>query len=108
MNLIYFKGKVCSILTNPIQRKLKDQTEEMQYFVGVIEEISKDGVFMTQISTGLKSYFNMNNIIGIFEEEVLDPTTPDDNEIIKEINNFTNENINIDSISDLLNVVKNN
>ena len=95
-------------MTNPIQRKLKDQTEEMQYFVGVVEEISKDGVFMTQISTGLKSYFNINNVIGIFEEEVLDPTTPDDNEIIKEINNFTNENINIDSISDLLNVVKNN
>lgn len=106
MNLNEFKGKVCSILTTPIQRKLNNKEEEIQYFVGVIEEITKDGVFMTQIATGLKGYFNLNNIIGIFEEEVLDPSILNDNKIVEEISESTNENIDIDSMTKLLNAFK--
>ena len=108
MDLNYFKGKVCSILTTPIQRKLSNKEEEIQYFVGVIEEITKEGVFMTQIATGLKGYFNINNIIGIFEEEVLEPPVLDENGAVEKTNEITNENIDIDSMTKLLNAFKNN
>jgi hypothetical protein len=108
MDLNYFKGKVCSILTTPIQRKLINKEEEIQYFVGVIEEITKEGVFMTQIATGLKGYFNINNIIGIFEEEVLEPPVLDENGAVEKTNEITNENIDIDSMTKLLNAFKNN
>lgn len=107
MNLNHFKGKVCSILTTPIQRKLSNKEEEIQYFVGVIEEITKEGVFMTQIATGLKGYFNISNIIGIFEEEVLDPSILNESKIVEEITESTNENIDIDSMTKLLNAFKN-
>jgi hypothetical protein len=108
MDLNYFKGKVCSILTTPIQRKLSNKEEEIQYFVGVIEEITKEGVFMTQIATGLKGYFNINNIIGIFEEEVLEPPVLDENGVVEKTSEITNENIDIDSMTKLLNAFKNN
>lgn len=117
MNLTYFKGKVCSIFTVPIQRKMKNTEEEFQYFVGVVEYIDSHGIFITQISTGLKSYFSLNNIVGICEEEVLDPKNPNDSEIIKEINpeaelilekNVINneEKIDVNSLTNLINNAK--
>lgn len=110
MNLTYFKGKVCSIFTVQTQRKMKNAEEEFQYFVGVVESIDSYGIFITQISTGLKSYFYANNIVGICEEEVLDPKDPNDSEIIKEISPETQidseEKIDVDSLTNLINNVK--
>ena len=62
---------------------------------------------MTQIATGLKGYFNISNIIGIFEEEVLDPSILNESKIVEEITESTNENIDIDSMTKLLNAFKN-
>ncbi len=117
MNLTDFKGKVCSIFTVPIQRKMKNTEEEFQYFVGVVEDITSHGIFITQISTGLKSYFSLNNIVGICEEEVLDPKNPNDSKIIKEISPEAEfiqektivddeEKIDINSLTNLINNVK--
>lgn len=115
MNLNYFKGKVCSIFTVPIQRKMKNHEEEFQYFVGVLEDITSNGIFITQISTGLKSYFSLNSVVAICEEEVLDPKDPIDSEIIKEISpeiqdktviDDDEQKIDINSLTNLINNVK--
>lgn len=78
-NLQYFIGKMCTIFTHPINRNFKEENpktypqQEYIYFVGVVEEVDSQGILITQPTTGLKSYFFLQNLIGIAEEEVLDP-----------------------------------
>lgn len=84
----YFEGKVCTIFTTPINRSFKDENpntfpqQSYHYFMGVVESIDNSGVWLQQLKTGLKSYFFLSQIIGIAEEQVLDPDNEDDAEII--------------------------
>jgi len=90
-NLNYFRGKVCSIFTNPTNRNFKDENpktyleQNIMYFVAVVDEIDEYGIFVTQIQNGLKSYFFLNNLIGICEEQVLDPSDEKDAKVINAV-----------------------
>ena len=90
-HLTYFRGKVCSIFTHPTNRNFKEENpktyleQNIMYFVGVLEEVDEYGIFVTQIQTGLKSYFFLNSIIGICEEEVLDPSNEKDAKVINAV-----------------------
>lgn len=81
-NLEYFKGKVCSIFTQPINKNLDQKTIDF-YFIGVVEDVDDNGVLITQIQTGLKSYFFFNSLIAIAEEEVIDPKSEEYVELTK-------------------------
>lgn len=88
-NVEYFIGKVCTIFTTPINRNYKEENptsypqQLYTYFTGVVDGIDNNGIFLTQLQTGLKSFFIWNHVIGIAEEEVLDPKNPKDAEIIE-------------------------
>jgi hypothetical protein len=90
-HLNYFRGKVCSLFTNPINRNFKEENPKTQleqnimYFVGVVEDVDEYGIFFTQIQTGLKSYFFLNNLVAICEEEVLDPSNEKDAKVINTV-----------------------
>jgi hypothetical protein len=94
MNINYFIGKVCTIITTPINRDYKQENpntypEQLyNYFLGRVLEIDKDGgVWLEQVMTPekSKSYFYGRQVIGIAEEQVLNPQHPDHAKIIEQI-----------------------
>lgn len=90
-SLYYFKGKVCSIFTQPINRNFHQENpksslqQNIIYFVGVIEEVDDNGILMTQLQTGLKNYFFLAGLVAICEEEVLHPKNEKDAAIINNL-----------------------
>jgi hypothetical protein len=90
--LNHFLGKVCTVFTYQTNRNYKEENpvtfleQIFNYFVGVIESIDDDGVMLTQTQTGQKTFMFMHGIIGIAEEQVLDPSVQEDAEIIEKFN----------------------
>lgn len=86
-----FLGKICTIFTTPTNRDYKTENPKTYpkplytYFVGLIEDIDDDGVYTTQPTTGLSSFFLWFNIVGIAQEELLDPENEEDAEVIENI-----------------------
>lgn len=68
--LQYFKGKVCTILTQPTNRFF-DETQHVNTFVGIVDEIDDLGIWILRVSSATgKSFFTHGSIIGIIEESV--------------------------------------
>lgn len=95
-NLEYFLGKICTIFTIPTNRDFKSENPTsfpqpiFHYFVGKVLEIDNKGVLIQQWNSNkkLKSYFFINHIIGMSEEEILDPNNPEDAKFIDEYKNI--------------------
>ena len=91
MRLSYFKGKICSIFTQPINRNFYQENpknflqQNIMYFVGVVEDVDESGILFQNLQTGLKSFFFKNSLVAICEEEVLDPSNQQDAKVINEI-----------------------
>jgi hypothetical protein len=91
-HLDYFLNKICTIFTVPGNRDFKEENPStypqplFHYFVGKILEIDEKGILIQQWNNSkkLKSYFFINHIISICEEEVLDPSSPEDAVIIED------------------------
>jgi len=90
--LEYFVGKVCTIFTIPTNRDFKSENPStfpqpvFHYFVGKVLEVDEKGIFIQQWNNNkkLRSYFFLNHIIGISEEEILDPSKPEDAKVIED------------------------
>ena len=86
-----FLGQICTIFTKPINRDYKSENPTTYpkplytYFVGLIKDIDEFGVYTEQVTTGLSSFFPWANIVGIAQEEVLDPENETDAKIIGNI-----------------------
>lgn len=89
--LQYFIGKVCTLFVHPISRDFKTENPASYpkqiyvYFVGLIDSIDKSGVWMTQLQTSLKTFWKWESVVGIAEEQVLDPNNEKDAEEIKQL-----------------------
>ena len=81
--LRYFVGKYCTVCTEPTGLKLTHEAS-INYFSGIIEHLDEVGIVMRHQLTNNKSYFLMNRVIGIVEEQALDPRNPEHAEIIKQ------------------------
>ena len=85
----HFIGKLCTIFTVPTNRDLRAENPNnypqilYKYFMGVVESIDRDGLLLTQATTGLKSYFFRDQIVAIAEEQLLDPDNPEDAKVIE-------------------------
>jgi len=83
MDLQYFVGKFCTILTTPINRDFKEENPAsfpksvFHYFLGFVESIQPEYIIVSQPATGLKTVFFRSNIVGLAEEEVLDEPPPE-------------------------------
>lgn len=90
-NTKYFLGRICTIITKSINRDFKAENpgtypqQVFEYFLGLVESIDQQGVMLKQIGSDRRTYFFMHNIIGIAEEEVLDPEKPVDAKKIDQI-----------------------
>ena len=82
-SLNYFIGKVCTIFTTPINRTFQER-QSIDYFVGRIEAIDEFGIMTSHAITGCKNYFFLKHIIGVSEEQVLNPEKPEDAKLLEE------------------------
>lgn len=97
--LEYFLEKVCTIFTIPTNRDFKSENPTtfpqpvFHYFVGKVLEIDEKGITLQQWNNNkkLRSYFFMQHVVGISEEEVLDPNRPEDAKVIEDFKKI-NEN----------------
>jgi hypothetical protein len=91
--LDYFLGKICTVFTVPINRNFQTENPKTypepmyHYFMGRIVEITSHGIMMEQWAAGpkrLRSFFMLSQIVGIAEEETLNPNNPEDAKLIKQ------------------------
>ena len=80
----YFQGKVCTVLVDrlaPFQTNMTPE-EATQTFTGVVNNITSQGVCITDLTTKTRNFFFFNHIVGLREEKVLDPDDPNDQQEI--------------------------
>lgn len=90
--LEYFVGKVCTVFTVQTNRDFKSENPQtfpqpvFHYFVGKVLDVSLKGITMEQWNSPkkLRTFFFMDHIVSLSEEEILDPSDPRDREIIEE------------------------
>ena len=98
INLKPFEGKICTLLTVATNRNFKEEAIAMgkptlypinllDHFVGRIIQIDGTGVLLEHPLIKTKSYFRLNHIIGIIEEQELDKNDPESIKIIEQIKN---------------------
>ena len=99
--LEYFVGKVCTIFTIPTNRDFKSENPQtfpqpiFHYFVGKVLGISNKGIFIEQWNSAkkLRTFFFLDHIVSIYEEEVLNPSDPNDMKAIQEYKKVTEESV---------------
>lgn len=86
MNILYdnFIGKFCTILTQAVAVPIKDPITHANYFTGIIKSIDQQGILLEHTHTKAVSYFFLNQIIGIVEEQYITPDNPEYQKIKKE------------------------
>lgn len=80
-----FVGKVCSVLTSAVAKPNFSDVQFSDFFVGIIEEISEDGIFAKHPMTGCLCFYSWPHVVGIFQEQVIDQTDPQYENILSEI-----------------------
>lgn len=94
--LQYFIGKICTVFTVPLNRNFKEENPGSYpepifvYFIGLVESITDQGITLQQVANvnskkPLKTYYFLDKVIGIAEEEALDPNDETDKNIINTI-----------------------
>jgi hypothetical protein len=106
----FFLNKVCTVFLHQINRSFNEE-QNVNYFVGKVLEINKDGILIEHIGNKCKSFFYTHSIIGIAEESFV---LPDEKETLKATSGISTEvkkepikkNISFyDSIDDLTDVL---
>jgi len=83
-HLEYFVNKVCTVFVTDMPKHFNGQ-QFTDYFVGLVQAANEDGVVTVHPITGCKNFFPYAHIIGISEEQVLDPNQPDQAALIEEL-----------------------
>ena len=90
----YFEGKICSILTEPINRNFKEEVDAinksqlypqnvLDHFTGRVIGVYNDSVVLEHVLLKTRSLFRIDKIVGIIEEQEFNPDDPKDAEIIE-------------------------
>lgn len=66
----HFIGKPCTIFLGRLQKQTFTEVQFNDFFFGIVDRIDEDGVFIKHIVTKCLSFFPMNNIMGICEEQI--------------------------------------
>jgi hypothetical protein len=75
-SLKYFIGKICTILTQPIGIQFTNAVEHSQYYTGTVEQIDDEGIWVRHPLTKAMSFYNWTSIMGIVEEQYVEPNDP--------------------------------
>ncbi len=93
-----------------------DEKISREHFVVIVHQIDCDGIWGSHpYNSDLISFFNLEHVISIHQEEVIDPNKPEHAEMIKEFEQKTGKKVKSDLASgpkepakkqDLLNVIQ--
>lgn len=94
-----FVGRVCTILTRSLNRDFKQENpntypeQVFHYFMGMVLGVDEHGIMIEQVMTQehLRSYFFFHSIVGIAQEQVLDPNVAEHAREINEIKTVNEE-----------------
>ena len=87
-----FAGKVCTILTSTVAKTNFQDQQFSDFFTGIIETIDEDGIFAKHHMTGCRNYYTWPHVVGVLEEQVIDQSNPEYENIMKEIKKAPPEN----------------
>ena len=79
----YFIGKICTVFTQPVNRTFKEEISR-QHFVIRVGEITEDSVWGCRLDEKSAVWFPMSEVISIQQEQELDPSNPEHQEMIKQ------------------------
>lgn len=80
-----FEGKVCSILTSSVAKQNFTDVQFSDFFVGIIQEVSEDGIFAKHPMTGCLCFYSWPHVVGIFQEQVVEQGDPQYENILAEV-----------------------
>ena len=88
-----FVGKICTIITTPINRDFKSENEKgypqvlYNYFMGRVVSIDEDGICLAQLGEDppLHSYFFLDHVVTIAQEKEYNPSNPEDAKLIEKM-----------------------
>lgn len=81
-----FKGKICTILTQSINKSnFKDDRQFSDFFTVIIDSIDEHGIQAKHCITGCIGYYFLSHVVAILEEQVVSQDDPQYEDIIKEI-----------------------
>lgn len=89
--LRYFVGRPCTVFTTPINRNYREENpnnyvkQMINYFVGIVEVADEDGVVLKHLNDPGRTFFLMEHVVGIAEEQVLNPDKEDDRRVIDKL-----------------------
>jgi hypothetical protein len=90
-----FENKVCTVFTQPVCMQMEGKAW-VEHHVVRIDEITSDGVWAEHPYQLTKSFFTMDHIVFIQEEQELDPTNPVHAKMMKEYEKTTGEKLQSD------------
>ena len=76
-----FLGKVVTLITLGTNKPNIIDSQFSDFYTGVLEELDEDGVILTHLFTGCKSFFATNSIVAFLQEQVLDENNPENKNI---------------------------
>ena len=91
MNIEYFKGKPCSIITITTNRNFKEENPETylkqisNYYLGFVTEIDSKWLYLKQLGNEQMTAFNLEHIVGIEEEQMVDAESEEGKKVIDEL-----------------------
>jgi hypothetical protein len=92
-HLQYFIGKVCSIVATSMNRSF-DEKISREHFVVIVREIDVDGIWGAHpYNSDLISFFSLEHVISIHQEEVIDPSKPEHIQMIKDFEQKTGKKV---------------
>lgn len=90
--LQYFVGRVCSVFTSPTCRQF-DELRSREHYVVLVEEIGSDGLWGKHPYRKTMSFFPIESIVFIQEEQELNPNDPEHREMIETYEKQTGKKI---------------
>ena len=77
----YFIDKICTILTQPVNKNFADKIEHANFFTGLVKKIDRfpNGIsliWLEHLQTKSLSAFNLSMVVGILEEQVIKESDP--------------------------------
>jgi len=99
--LEYFVGRVCTVFTVQTNRDFKSENPQtfpqpvFHYFVGKVLEVGQKGIVLEQWNSQkkLRTFFFIDHIVSISEEEILNPSDPKDKEVIDDYRKANDESV---------------
>ena len=79
------KNRVCSILTTSVSKSNISDQQFADFFVGIIDEVSEDGIWMRHPMTNCISFFAINHVVAVLEEQVINQQDEKYEEILAEV-----------------------